>query len=491
MCLRLPQRTQQSGPPPPCRSVGPVCPDGSETGGALRDRRLMRKDPQGRLRGRHRPIDHHLRIASRQRRPTVKGDLCQPPRPGGQRLQRGRQLQVQPPPPVSVDRRGRGLPQQRVHKSTGGMLRGPTPQDPGGHRLGDRVGEPAGRQPRHRGKDFLVGLLAGYRRHRHHPPGVDVKPGQPLAHHSTHRRTHRKLTRHRGRFTGGRPAHQLLDEERVAAACPVQPRHLLGGEFGISQRCCLRRDRRLVQRPDRDRYPVPIELLEQHRGGRLASRPDRPLGRHHQQRAVGQATTDHGGQRQRHRIGSVHVVQDDQQGPVGGRRSHDSDDRAVQRDPGAVWIQGRRRRHLTGLGKLRDQVDQPGHGRGMEPGRHVGCPSQRSQDLLPEPIGRRRIGIPGPPPHHRPALPGGRHGHLLGQRRLADPRLPNQVHHPRRTTSRRGHRRRDRFQLPRTTHQHRRTVRVLVTAHRDQSYQHDYQLAPRKTHTTSSLCTGP
>jgi hypothetical protein len=50
-------------------------------------------------------------------------------------------------------------------QATGGVLGEPTPQDPGGHCLAYRVGEPAGRQPSHRCKDFLAGLVAGHCRH--------------------------------------------------------------------------------------------------------------------------------------------------------------------------------------------------------------------------------------------------------------------------------------------------------------------------------------
>jgi hypothetical protein len=230
-------------------------------------------------------------------------------------------------------------------------------------------------------------------------------------------------------------------------------------KVGTGQRRRLGGDRCLVQRTDRDQGPLPVKLPQQRRSV-LSRGTDRPLGRHHQQPAVRQAATDQGRQHQRRRICIVHVVQDDQQRPVGGSRSEDVDDCAVQRDPGPVRVQGWRRLYLAGPGQLWDQVDQPGHGRGMQPGRHLGCMSQGAEGLLPKPIRRRRLSHPRPPPHHRPALPGGRHGHLLGERRLADPRLPNQLHRPLRTTPRPGHRRRDRFQLPRATHQHRLTVRA-------------------------------
>ncbi len=481
----LAEHTQQPRAPLPHQPAGPVRADGGQAGRALCDRGLMGEDPQGRIPGSQRPIHHDLRVAGRQRRAIVVGDLRQPTGPAGQRLQRDRDLQVQRPPHLGADVCPGGLPQQRVHEPTGRMLGKPAPQDPRGDRLAERVSKAARRQPCHGGKDPLADLVAGHRRHCHHLAGVATKPGQPLAHHLTDRRAHRQLVRQPGALARGRPAHKLVDEERVAPACPVQPPHLLGSRLGPGQRRGLRRDRRLVQRTDRDQGALTVELPEQPHGGRLACRPDRPLSRQHQQPAVGQAAAYQGGQRQRCRVGIVDVVQDDQQRPVGGGRAQDVDDRALQRQPGAVRVQAGCRRHLTRLGKLRHQIDQPGRSRRVDPARQVGCASQGAENLLPEPVRRRRSGVPGAPPRHHPSLPGGQRRRMLGQCRLANAWLPDQVHHPRRTPPRRRHRRRDRRQLPCSTHQHtgrlgRRHTRNAARRLRDHAVAVDRQLPARR-----------
>jgi hypothetical protein len=70
------------------------------------------------------------------------------------------------------------------------------------------------------------------------------------------------------------------------------------------------------------------------------------------------------------------------------------------------------------------------------------------------PSGQRRYACQG---HHR---------RMLGQRRFADPQLPDQMHHLLRTTSRRRHRRGDGVELPLATNQHRLSGRAyLVIAH--------------------------
>jgi hypothetical protein len=124
----------------------------------------------------------------------------------------------------------------------------------------------------------------------------------------------------------------------------MQPGRLRRVEPGTNQPGRLLSHRRLIQRPDRDQGPLPVELAEQLRGRRLAAWSDLSLGGHHQQRTVRQAATHQDGKRQRCRIGIVQIVQDDQQRPVGGGQSEDVDDRALQRVSGPVGVQGRRRR---------------------------------------------------------------------------------------------------------------------------------------------------
>ena len=63
--LRLAEHAQQAGLPLSHRPAGAVRPDRGQAGRALGDRGLMGEDTQGLFPGRHRPIDHDLRVAGR------------------------------------------------------------------------------------------------------------------------------------------------------------------------------------------------------------------------------------------------------------------------------------------------------------------------------------------------------------------------------------------------------------------------------------------